>query len=105
MAAIMRHYAPEGFELREPTARKIIRVPQAPIGTNFQWSADGYDKFVKYGYGVYVFVDAATGKWLGAWVVPNNRLADVVAYLFLTLVEQLGGEYSHIIPVCLRNST
>ena len=36
-------------------------------------------------------VDDATGKWLGAWAVPSNRMGEIVAYLFLSLVEKFGG--------------
>jgi len=31
------------------------------------------------------------GKWLGIWVLPNNRLKDGIAYLYLSLCYQLGG--------------
>ena len=43
---------------------------------------------------IWAVVDDATSKWLGAWVVPNNRLGVVVAYLALSLIEEMGGLYS-----------
>ena len=30
-------------------------------------------------------------KWLGLWVVPNNRLKLAVAFLYLSLVKELRG--------------
>ncbi|KAH0584830.1 hypothetical protein H2248_008108 [Termitomyces sp. 'cryptogamus'] len=32
-----------------------------------------------------------SGKWLGLWVVPNNRHQKDVAFLFLHLVNEFGG--------------
>lgn len=44
-------------------------------------------------YGIH---DKASGKWLLLKVMPNNRLNIVVAYLYLCLVEELGG-YNKVI--------
>ena len=91
----MHEYAPEGFELRKPTAKRIIRTPKVNIGPNERWAADGHDKTKAIGHGfpIYGFVDDGTQKILGLYVVPNNRLASVAAYCYLDLVERIGGEH------------
>ncbi len=81
----------EGFALREPTAKKIMRFPKFPIGIHDKWSGDGHDKLYKIGFPAWGVVDDATAKWLGGWIVPSNRMANVVAYCFLCLVEKYGG--------------
>ncbi len=64
---------------------------KVPIGIHDRWSADGHDKLNHIGFPIWAIVDDATGKWLGAWVVPSNRTALIVAYLFLCTVERYGG--------------
>jgi hypothetical protein len=98
--ATMHSFASEGFEARYPDAKKIPRYPVTSLGPNDEWSGDGHDKLNKIGFGVYGIRDKASGKWLGLWVVPNNRLGEVVAYLYLCLVEELGGKVSCINVVC-----
>ena len=80
-----------GFELREPTSKRIHRVPKYPLGIHQRWAADGHDKLYKIGFPIYAIVDDATSKWLGAWVAPSNHLGDVVAYVFLDTVEKYQG--------------
>jgi len=87
----MRIFAPEGFELRDPTSKKLRRGKLISIGPHEEWSGDGHDKLVGIGFPVYGIRDKWSGKWLGLWVVPNNRLANVVAYLWLCVMEQLKG--------------
>ena len=87
----MRIEQPEGFELRDPLAKKIKRGVLVAIGPHEEWSGDGHDKLSPIGFPIYGIRDKWSGKWLGIWVVPNNRLADVVAYLWLTLMEELEG--------------
>ena len=94
VSEIMHEHVPEGFALREPTAKKVFRVPKVPIGIHERWAGDGHDKLYKIGFPIWAVVDDATGKWLGAWVVPSNRIGEIVAYLFLCLVEKYEGAYS-----------
>ncbi|KAJ3551349.1 hypothetical protein NP233_g13097 [Leucocoprinus birnbaumii] len=91
VAQVMRDFEPEGFSQREPTSRKIYRAAKYPVGIHEGWSCDGHDKLNKINIGVYSFVDDATGKWLGAWLLPSNRIGNTIAYLFLTLVEKFQG--------------
>jgi len=84
------HDAP-AFLAREPGAKRIHRVPKAPIGVHERWSGDGHDKLYKIGFPIWGVVDDATAKWLGAWVVPSNRMGDIIGYLFLCLVETYKG--------------
>ena len=87
----MHEFCPEGFERRHPKATKIHRIPLMSLGPNDEWSGDGHDKLCKIGMAIYGIHDKASGMWLGLWVVPNNRLNIVVAYLYLSLVEERGG--------------
>jgi hypothetical protein len=93
VSEIMHAHEPEGFEKRDPTAKKIFRVPKVPIGIHERWAGDGHDKLYKIGFPIWAIVDDATGKWLGAWVVPSNRLNVIVAYLFLCVAEEYEGAH------------
>ena len=53
---------------------------------------DGHDKLYKIGFPIWAIVDDATSKWLGAWVVPSNRMGNVIAYLWLCAVQKYGGK-------------
>jgi hypothetical protein len=73
----------DGFKLRDPTTKKIFHIQKAPIGVHEWWAGNGHDKLYRIGFPVWAIVDDATGKWLGAWVVPSNQMGDIVGYLFL----------------------
>lgn len=98
----MHVHDPEGFEKRSPSAKKIRRITKGPIGIHERWAAGSYDKLNKIGFPIWAIVDVATGKWLGAWVVPSDRLNETVAYLFLSCVEQYGGT-SPSCHLCMAN--
>jgi hypothetical protein len=87
----MHKHNPAGFEIRQPYAKKILRFPKHPIGPNERWAADGHDKLNQIGYPIYAFVDDATSKILGLYIVPDNRNVDIVAYCYLDVVEKQGG--------------
>ena len=89
---VMHRFYPDGFAQRAPGGKQIRRVPKNPLGPHERWSCDGHDKLNSIGVQVYSIVDDATGKRLGQWVVPNNREKAVIAYLYLTLVLEYGGE-------------
>ncbi|OCH84308.1 hypothetical protein OBBRIDRAFT_808335 [Obba rivulosa] len=88
---VMHDYDADAFALRDPTAKKIRRDPKHPIGIHERWAGDGHDKLYKISFPIWGVVDDATSKWLGGWVVPSNRMGEIVAYLFLCLVEEYGG--------------
>ncbi|OBZ79570.1 hypothetical protein A0H81_00262 [Grifola frondosa] len=88
---VMHQHDPEGFDQREPTAKKIVRFPKVPIGIHERWSGDGHDKLYKIGFPIWGVVDDATTAWLDAWVVPSNRMGEIIAYCFLCLVEKYKG--------------
>ena len=92
ISEVMHTHDREAFATREPTAKRIHRVKKHPIGIHQRWSADGHDKLYKIGFPIWAIVDDATSKWLGAWVVPSNRMGNVVAYLWLYAVEKYGGK-------------
>lgn len=88
---IMHTHDEEGFTMRDPSSRRILRVVKSNIGIHERWSGDGHDKLYSIGFPIWAVVDEATTKWLGAWVVPSNRLGAVVGYLCLLLIEKFGG--------------
>jgi len=92
VSRVMHVHVPEGFERRAPGARKIPRVPVAAYAIHERWSGDGHDKLYSIGFPVYAIVDFGSGRILGAWVVPSNRLGHVIAYLFLCLVTSYNGK-------------
>ncbi|KAJ3903978.1 hypothetical protein F5879DRAFT_922647 [Lentinula edodes] len=59
----------EGFRLRDPTSEKIPRTNGVEMGM-INWRQSDF----QFG-GVR---DVWSGKWLGLWVVPNNRLKDTI---------------------------
>lgn len=81
------------FAARDPTAKKIFRVPKPILGVHERWSGDGHDKLKKIGFPIWMLVDEGSSRILKAWVVPDNRLGDTVVYCFLDLVEELGGVF------------
>lgn len=90
---VMKTHDPAGFALREPTAKKILRFPKAPIGIHERWACDGHDKLYKIGFPLYAFVDDASATWLDGFVVPNNRMGAAIGFLFLCLIEKYGGTF------------
>ena len=88
----MHRLDPDGFTKRAPTSKKKHRVALVVLGPDFEWSCDGHEKLSKLGFPIWGIRDVWSGKWLGLWVVPNNRLKVVVAYLYLSLVRELGGK-------------
>lgn len=95
VSEVMHTHDHSGFEKRDPSSKKIMRSKKVPIGIHERWSADGHDKLYRIGFPIWAIVDDATGKWLGAWVVPSNRMGHIVAYLFLCAVERYGGMCLH----------
>jgi hypothetical protein len=91
---VMHEFEAEGFDHREPGAKKILRIAKNPVGIHERWAGDGHDKLYSIGFPIWAVVDDATSKWLGAWIVPSNRMGNIIGYLFLTLVEKYGGTFS-----------
>lgn len=88
----MHCHNPGAFDDRNPRNKKIVRVQKVPVGIHERWAGDGHDKLYCIGFPIWAVVDDATTKWLGAWVVPSNRMGVVVAYLYLILIEKFGGQ-------------
>lgn len=61
------------------------------IGPNERWCADHHSKLSKIGMEIYGIRDKASGKWLGLWAIPNIRVKQCLAYLYLCVVEAYGG--------------
>ena len=80
-------------------AKKVHHVPLVALGRHHHRSRDGHNKLVKIGFPVWGIQD----KWLGLWTIPNNWLKVVIAYLYLSLVVELGGDpfYDHLMDILL----
>ncbi|KAJ7042660.1 hypothetical protein C8F04DRAFT_1076673 [Mycena alexandri] len=90
---IMHDLHPEGFNKRNPRAKKkkIIRQPLTAVGPDEEWSVDGHDKLNSAGFPIYGIRDKWGGKFLHYCVVPSNRYASVVGVLFLECAKKRGG--------------
>ena len=99
----MRKEQPKGFELRDPTAKKIKRSVLVCLEPHHEWSGDGHDKLSAIGFPIWGVRDVWATKWLGLWVVPNNRLKESIGYLFLKLVHEYGGELKLYIAKATSN--
>lgn len=88
----MHLHDPEGFNIREPAAKKIKRGVLTALGPHHEWSGDGHDKLAEIGFPIWGMRDKWGLQWLGLWVVPNNRLKQMIALLYLRLIKKHGGE-------------
>ncbi|KAF8583051.1 hypothetical protein K439DRAFT_1647366 [Ramaria rubella] len=77
---------PDGFKICDPTAKKLQWVPLVTLRPHYEWSGDGHDKLNPISFPIWGICDI----WS---VVPNNHLGVTIAYLYLLLVEGLGGIY------------
>lgn len=82
---------PAGFDQRRPTSKKVHRVPIVVLGPDYEVSLDGHDKLSAIGFPIYGARDVWSGKWHGAWVLPNNRYKVAIAYVYLSLIKKLKG--------------
>lgn len=79
-----------------PSASSPAPTPIALAGPNEKWCADHHSKLSKIGMEIYGIRDKASGKWLGLWAIPNERVKPCLAYLYLCVVEAYGGRLDHI---------
>ncbi|KAJ3925843.1 MAG: hypothetical protein NXY57DRAFT_1043769, partial [Lentinula lateritia] len=73
-----------------PASCLVATVNQLRKKSIEEWSGDGHDKLTGIGFPIWAVRDVWSGKWLGIWLVPNNRLKDTIAYLYLKLVYEYG---------------
>ena len=98
VSEVMHTHNPTGFQNQDPGSQKIPCTKKAPIGLHEQWSADGHGKLYCIGFPIWVVVDSATGKWLGAWVVPSNQMVHIVAIFFSVLLSNMV-VYAHLLQL------
>jgi len=106
----MHEVAPEGFQLRKPSAKSGGSTKKSPgfsstqeapepqiqvttAGPNERWCADHHNKLSKIGMEIFGIRDKSSGKWLGLWAVPNTHAKYALAYLYLCVVEAYGGGF------------
>ena len=101
----MHLHDPDGFSIRDPASKKMKHTPLVALSPHHKWSSDGHDKLAEIGFPIWGMRDKWSQKWLGLWVVPNNRLNLAIAHLYLQLVKINGGlSFPHSIGVALINS-
>ena len=83
----------DSFKFHNPSSKRIFRVEKVLIGIHDQWAGDGHDKLYKISFPVWAVVDDAMAKWLGAWIVPSNRMGHIIGFLYLCVVTFFGGEF------------
>jgi hypothetical protein len=97
----MRDIAPEGFLKRQPGSKQqdIARVALVSIGPFHEVSADGHEKLngqaLRMGdisLPIYGYRDKWSGYLLKLLVLPDSRNAAPLAYVYLDLIEEYGGE-------------
>ena len=88
---IMHTHDEEGFRMHDLSSKHTLRVIKTNIGIHEHWLGDGHDKLYSIRFPIWVVMDEATTKWMGAWIVPSKRLRDVVGYLCLCLIKKFGG--------------
>jgi hypothetical protein len=91
ISKVMHDHNAASFQQRQPYAKKILRFPKHPLGPNERWASDGHNKTKAIGFPIYAFLDDATSKYLGVYIVPDNRNANIVTFCFLDVVEKVGG--------------
>ncbi|KIJ39663.1 hypothetical protein M422DRAFT_174837 [Sphaerobolus stellatus SS14] len=85
--------------------KKIVWAVLMSVGPHEEWSGDGHNKLATLGFPIDGIHDKWSGKWLGIWVVPNNQLSDVVAYLWLCIIEEYGGMSIQLTMECGSETT
>lgn len=87
----MKNYAPEGFANRMPRRKKINRRALISLGSDAEWSLDGFDKLMAAGFAIYGIRDKWSRYWLFYVVMPSNRYAAAIGVVFLQCVRKYGG--------------
>lgn len=86
-------------ELRTLGSKRIRRFPITSRGPNEQWSCDGHDKLERLGFGIYGIRDVYSGYIISMEVLPSNRLAKNIQWVYVTAVLRHNG----ILTCCLTD--
>ena len=105
VTAEMCQHDPAGFKIQDPMAKKISCQPLVALSPHHKWSGDGHDKLLCIGFPIWGIHDKWSRKWLGLWVVPNNPLKTMIAYLYLTTIESVGGMPFQTMTDCRSETT
>lgn len=98
----MKANFPDGFVKRYPgnTKKTMTRTQLHAPGPYYEIHCDGHDKLAEaglklngVGLPIYGIRDQYSSAILHLVVVPNNRLAATIGYLYLDLLENLKGTY------------
>jgi hypothetical protein len=86
---VLSQLDPEGCLQRR--CKKLRRRTYSNKGPNFLWHADGYDKLKPYGFPIHGCIDGYSRRVLWLKVGTSNNNPSVVAFHFLSAVEELKG--------------
>jgi len=95
----MRALDSEAYDACKPTAKRIPWRAIISLGPHHEWSCNGHDKLSAIGFPIWGVWDVWSKMWLGLWVVPNNRLLKPIAYLYLSLIVELGGQLLQLLQL------
>lgn len=96
----MREHYPEGAAKRYPgkSSMRVNRQPLSALGPYHEIAADGHEKLGALalqmgglGLPIYAYRDKWSGDLFQADVIPDCRSPGACGYLYLDLVEKLGG--------------
>ena len=85
---LLRELDPNGSENRK--AHRLRRRQYVPVGPNFCWHADGYDKLKPYGLPIHGCVDGFSRRILWLKVSKTNNDPIVPAYFYIETVKKMG---------------
>lgn len=101
----MHEFEAEGFDHCKPVAKKILCIAKNPVGIHECWAGDGHDKLYSIGFPIWAVVDDAMSKWLEAWVVPSNRMGNILGIFSSFLWKKYGGMFSFFDTSSIYNQT
>jgi hypothetical protein len=90
ISEIVHAFILEALTLGNPDPRRQIN--KNPVGIHECWAGDGHDKLYPVGSPIWGVVDDVSSRWLGAWIMLDKHMGSVVASIFLSLIEDIGGD-------------
>lgn len=101
--AVMKAFAPVGFEQCRPNAKKMKQSALVALGPDAEWSLDGHDKLMEAGFGIYGIRDKWSGRFLYYVVMPSNRFTAAVGVVYLRCARKIGGRMIYVLLFILRD--
>jgi len=80
---MIAHRQLDPTSVQQRKANKLIRRKYKNSGPNDVWHLDGYDKLIKYGFGIHACIDGFSRMVIWLNVAPTNRLKALVGRYYL----------------------